>query len=108
MLSSSSGTQYAACTRRFGSKVGTDTPAFRNDQRAPQELDVEETMEFVANAHAFDQAVTRSDTLMWKFDLPANCDIPAGDDLLDGGTAVTFDAQILLGKCEYDDPEGKM
>jgi hypothetical protein len=66
---------------------------------------VTETMEFVANAHDFDPGVGRNDTLSWQFDLPTNCDIPACDDLLVGGAAVTFNAQTFLDKCEYDDPE---
>jgi hypothetical protein len=94
--------------KRIATQAGTDAPAFRNDQRAPQVLGVTETMEFVANAHAFDPGVGRNDTLSWQFDLPASCDIPACDDLLVGGAALTFNAQTFLDECEYDDPEEQM
>jgi hypothetical protein len=96
---------YVEIWKRIVSDAGRDAPTFSNDQRAPEVLGVTETMEFVANAHAFDARVERTDRLDWQFDLPGSCDIPACDDLLVGGAAVTFNAQIFLDKCEYNDPE---
>lgn len=96
---------YVEIWKRVVSDAGTDAPTFSNDQRAPEVLGVTETMEFVANAHAFDAGVERTDRLAWQFDLPDSCDIPACDDLVVGAAAVTFNAQIFLDECEYNDPE---
>ena len=38
--------------------------------------------------------------LPWQLDLPQSCVIPGDDDLLAGGAAVIFDAQVFLDKCE--------
>lgn len=96
---------YVEIWRRIapGGDVDTDAPGFANDQRAPEDLGVEETMEFVRNAHASNPGIQRNDALAWQFDLQSSCSIPAGDDLVAGGTAVTFNAQTLLNKCRYED-----
>jgi len=92
---------YIEIWRRIERQAGADEPNF--DQRAPSELDVAETMAFVANAHASAPGVHQNDMLSWQFNLTPNCEIPNVDDLLAGGAAVTFDAQVFLDECEYND-----
>ena len=81
---------YIEIWRRIARQAGADEPNFINDQRAPWDLDVAETMEFVANAHASAPGVHQNNNMLsWQFDLPPNCVIPNGDDLLAGGAAVS-------------------
>lgn len=94
---------YVEIWKRIEVAPGADAPTFSDNQRAPQELGVTETMEFVSNAHACDPGVGRNDALLWQFALPTSCHIPAGDDLVDGGSTVTFDAQVMLDECLFRD-----
>eukprot|EP00978_Attheya_sp_CCMP212_P012531 scaffold31308_cov49-Attheya_sp.AAC.1 len=66
-------------------------------------------MEFLANAHAAYPNAVRNDAVAWQFELLPTCcrlvSIPAGDTLLVGGAAVTFDARTFLNKSRFEDLE---
>jgi hypothetical protein len=89
--------------RRNAPIAGAEAQVF--DQRAPGNFGVSQTMEFLANAHAASPIARRNHDVAWQFGLQPTCSIPAGDTLLVGGAAVTFDAQTFLNKCRFEDLE---
>jgi hypothetical protein len=89
--------------RRNAPIAGVEAQAF--DQGAPGDLGVSQAMEFLANAHAASPNAGRNDAVAWQFELLPTCSIPAGDSLLVGGAAVTFDARTFLNKCYFEDLE---
>ena len=57
-------------------------------------LGVTQPME-VATAHAANPGSERTDALGWQLELLPTCEIPAGDTLLVGGAAVSFQGNDL-------------
>jgi hypothetical protein len=94
---------YVEIWRRNAPIAGAEAQDF--DQGAPGDLVVSQAKEFLANAHAAYPNAGRNDAVAWQFELLPSCSIPAGDTLLVGGAAVTFDARTYLNESCFEDLE---
>jgi len=79
-------------------------PAVAKDYQPPQHIaGMNAAMQFVSNCHASLPHAQINEAERWQTTLPATCQIPAGDELLPGYGAVTFDAMDMISVCKFKD-----